>query len=128
MLGSNIVQLTKTYQLNGWTYQKNSIWEFYLVLAHQPFYGPEMKFSLWNQNPEFWRMSWFLESNSPFPIIIWGKSQIPLATTGWLTQSNTIKDPSTSDALLLKQMPKKQTGFVLLLKQNKSDLVFYYRN
>ena len=27
------------------------------------------------------------------------------------------------DALLLKQMRKNQTGFVLLLKQNKSDLV-----
>ena len=32
------------------------------------------------------------------------------------------------DALLLKQMPKKQTGFVLLLKQNKSDLVFHHQN
>ena len=34
----------------------------------------------------------------------------------------------SSDALLLKQMPKKQTGFVLLLKQNKSDLVFHHQN
>ena len=33
-----------------------------------------------------------------------------------------------SDALLLKQMPKKQTGFALLLKQNKSDLVFHDEN
>ena len=33
-----------------------------------------------------------------------------------------------SVALLLKQMPKKQTGFVLLLKQNKSDLVFHHQN
>ena len=33
-----------------------------------------------------------------------------------------------SDALLLKQIPKKQTGFVLLLKQNKSDLVFHHQN
>ena len=32
------------------------------------------------------------------------------------------------DALLLKQIPYKQTGFVLLLKQNKSDLVFYDEN
>ena len=30
-----------------------------------------------------------------------------------------------SDALLLKQMSKKQTGFVLVLNQNKSDLFFY---
>ena len=30
--------------------------------------------------------------------------------------------------LLLKQMHKKQTGFVLLLKQNKSDLVFHHEN
>ena len=30
-----------------------------------------------------------------------------------------------SGALLLKQMAKKQTGFFLLLKQNKSDLVFH---
>ena len=36
--------------------------------------------------------------------------------------------PPTSDALLLRQMPKKQTGFVLLLKQNKSDLVFHHQN
>ena len=33
-----------------------------------------------------------------------------------------------SGALLLKQMLKKQTGFVLLLKQNKSDLVFHHQN
>ena len=33
-----------------------------------------------------------------------------------------------SDALLLKQTPKTQTGFVLLLKQNKSDLVFHHQN
>ena len=26
------------------------------------------------------------------------------------------------DALLLKQMPKKQTGIVLLLKQNKGEI------
>ena len=32
------------------------------------------------------------------------------------------------DALLLKQMPKKQTGFVLLQKQNKSDLVSHHQN
>ena len=31
----------------------------------------------------------------------------------------------TGDALLVKQMLKKQTGFVLLLKQNKLDFVFY---
>ena len=36
--------------------------------------------------------------------------------------------PLTRDALLLKQMPKKQTGFVLLLKQNISDLVILHRN
>ena len=35
---------------------------------------------------------------------------------------------TSSDALLLKQMPQKQTGFVLLLKQNKSDLVFHHQN
>ena len=34
----------------------------------------------------------------------------------------------TGDALLLKQMLKKQTGFVLLLKQNKSNLVFHHQN
>ena len=34
----------------------------------------------------------------------------------------------TSDALLQKQKPKKQTGFVLLLKQNKSDLVYHHQN
>ena len=34
----------------------------------------------------------------------------------------------TRDALLLKQMLKKQTRFVLLLKQNKSDLVILHRN
>ena len=33
-----------------------------------------------------------------------------------------------SDALLLKEMPKKQTGFVLLLQQNKSDLVIHHEN
>ena len=33
-----------------------------------------------------------------------------------------------SDALLLKQMPKKQTGFVLVLNQNKSDLFFMIEN
>ena len=31
-------------------------------------------------------------------------------------------------ALLLKQMPKKQTGFLLLLKQNKPGLVFHHQN
>ena len=35
---------------------------------------------------------------------------------------------TTSGALLLKQMAKKQTGFVLLIKQNKSDLVFHHWN
>ena len=35
---------------------------------------------------------------------------------------------SISDALFLKQMPKKQTGYVLLLKQNKSDLVILIQN
>jgi hypothetical protein len=29
-----------------------------------------------------------------------------------------------SDALLLKQIPKKQTGFVLVLNQNKPGLFF----
>jgi hypothetical protein len=29
-----------------------------------------------------------------------------------------------SDALLLKQMPKKQTGFVLVINQNKPHLFF----
>ena len=33
-----------------------------------------------------------------------------------------------SDALLLKQMPKKQTGFVLVIKQNKPDLFFLIEN
>ena len=33
-----------------------------------------------------------------------------------------------SDALILKEMLKKQTGFVLVLKQNKSDLVFHPQN
>ena len=33
-----------------------------------------------------------------------------------------------SDALLLKLMPEKQIGFVLLLKQNKLDLVFHHQN
>ena len=36
--------------------------------------------------------------------------------------------PVPRDALLLKQMLKKQTGFVLLLKQNKSDLVILHQN
>ena len=35
---------------------------------------------------------------------------------------------SSRDALLIKQMPKKQTGFVLVLKQNKLDLVFHLEN
>ena len=34
----------------------------------------------------------------------------------------------SSDALLLKQMPKKQTGFVLVIKQNKPDLFFLIEN
>jgi hypothetical protein len=29
-----------------------------------------------------------------------------------------------SDALLLKQMPKKHTGFCFVINQNKPDLVF----
>ena len=41
---------------------------------------------------------------------------------------NTKKSGMSSDALLLKQMPEKQTGFALLLKQNKSDLVFHHQN
>ena len=41
---------------------------------------------------------------------------------------NYYKSNMIIDALLLKQMPKKQTGFVLLLKQNKSDLVFHHQN
>ena len=32
------------------------------------------------------------------------------------------------DALLIKQMLKKQTGFVLLPEQNKSDLVILHQN
>ena len=32
------------------------------------------------------------------------------------------------DALLLKQMPQKQAGFVLLLKQNKSVWGVQYEN
>ncbi len=32
-----------------------------------------------------------------------------------------------SDALLLKQMPKKQTRFVLVIKQNKPDLFFWLK-
>ena len=31
-----------------------------------------------------------------------------------------------SEALLLKQMPKKQTAFVLVIKQNKADLFFFW--
>ena len=43
-------------------------------------------------------------------------------------KSSVQPDHMTRDALLLKQMVKKQTGFVLLLKQNKSDLVILHRN
>ena len=47
-----------------------------------------------------------------------------------LFQAHTFRDwvkLITTEALLLKQMPKKQTGFVLLQKQNKSDLVFHHQ-
>jgi hypothetical protein len=37
-------------------------------------------------------------------------------------------DIMLSDALLLKQMPKKQTGFVSVKNQNKPDLVFLIEN
>ena len=41
------------------------------------------------------------------------------------TRTIEVKAHWPRDALLLRQMPKKQTEFVLLLKQNKSDLVFH---
>ena len=47
---------------------------------------------------------------------IGGKCKVP----GWSTM--------ISEALLLKQMPKKQTGFVLVIKQNKPDLFFLIKN
>ena len=37
-----------------------------------------------------------------------------------------ISQVAITDALLQIQMAEKQIGFVLLLKQNKSDLVFQY--
>ena len=42
--------------------------------------------------------------------------------------SITIVAHKFSDALLIKQMPIKQTGFVLSLKQNISNLVFDHQN
>ena len=56
----------------------------------------------------------------------------------WYTESMKIIPPCfyiknysyvwISDALILKQMPKNQTGFVLVLKQNKADLVLHHQN
>jgi hypothetical protein len=41
---------------------------------------------------------------------------------------NSFLQHTISDALLLKQTPKKQTRFVSLLNQNKSDLFFVIEN
>ena len=65
------------------------------------------------------------------PAIIMGKretsaSGVVIIIPG-IPVPDTAPDPPR-DALLLKQMLKKQTGFVLLLKQNKLDLVILHQN
>ena len=56
------------------------------------------------------------------PVYKWGRKKKKWGQSS-IVMLDLIRDP-----LLLKQMPKKQTGFVLLLKQNKSDLVFHHQN
>ena len=57
------------------------------------------------------------------PIYLAGNSLLVLKFSSWGKKLTVF-----SDALLLKQMPQEQTVFVLLLKQNKTDLVFHHQN